>query len=128
MSRMSIGDAAAQLNVSVDTIRRRVRNGSIKAQRDARGQWWLDIANPRSKPEPQSHRTEVEGPLAVGVGTALHTASTDDAVIALLRGQIADLRARLDASETERREESARAAGERDRLISMIDGMIAARR
>jgi len=122
--KMSIGDAAAQLNVSIDTIRRRVRNGALKAQRDARGQWWLEM--PGSKPEPQ--QPAVGDRPAIGVGTPLQAAPADDDVIGLLREQIADLRARLDASEGERRDEAVRAASERDRLLSMIDGMIAAKR
>ena len=126
MPRMSIGDAAAQLNVSIDTIRRRVRSGSIKAQRDARGQWWLDIANPQPKPQPQ--QPAVDERLAVGVGTVLQAAPGDGDLVGLLREQIADLRRRLDASEGERREDATRAAAERDRLYSLIDGMIAAKR
>jgi excisionase family DNA binding protein len=118
---MSIGDAASQLNVSIDTIRRRVRSGAIKAQRDSRGQWWVEVPNPKPEPQPPT----VEERTIVGVGTPLSAGPADDDVIALLRDLVADLRARLDASESQRREEAARASAERDRLLSMIDGIIA---
>jgi hypothetical protein len=119
---MSIGDAASQLNVSIDTIRRRVRSGAIKAQRDSRGQWWVEVKGTKPQPEPPP---AVEERTIVGVGTPLSAGPADDDVVALLRDLVADLRARLDASESQRREEAARASTERDRLLSMIDGIIA---
>ena len=123
MPTISIAEAAARFNVSIDTIRRRVRSGALSAKRDARGQWWLEVPNAPPEPRPPS----VGERLAVGIAAPLQAGGDPD-VVTLLRDQIADLRARLDASEAERREEVARAASERERLLAMIQGMVGAKK
>ncbi|MGE5723218.1 MAG: hypothetical protein ACM3YM_12240 [Sphingomonadales bacterium] len=120
MAKVSIGEAASTLNVSIDTIRRRVRSGAISASRDSRGQWWLEL--PDTTPEPR--KPSVDDRIAVGLGTPLQASSPDADLVAQLRDEIAALRARLDASEAERREDKAQAAAERDRLWSLVEKAI----
>jgi hypothetical protein len=114
---MSIADAAGQLNLSIDTVRRRVRTGAIKARRDNRGQWWLDLPEP--VPEPRQPLAAER--MTVGVATPLPSLGSDSELVALLREEVADLRARLDASEAERREDKGRWLTEHDRLRAIID-------
>ncbi len=43
MIPVSIPDAAEQLGVSIDTVRRRVRQGKLRAERDDRGHWQVTL-------------------------------------------------------------------------------------
>lgn len=116
---VSIPEAAQRLNVSVDSIRRRVRSGALAASRDERGQWWLDLPD-----EAQAARV-VEGErLGLGLGTPLQR-NERESLIGALEDQVDDLKARLDRSEAERREEADRARAERDRLLTMIERLAA---
>lgn len=45
MARVTITEAATRLHVSPDSIRRRLRKGELRGERDNRGQWWLDLAD-----------------------------------------------------------------------------------
>lgn len=113
---MSIPEAAQHLNLSVDSIRRRVRSGSLSASRDGRGQWWLDISDnspPLVKPSQEERWVS-------GVGTPLPR-SKRESLINALEDQIDDLRARLNVSENERREEAEKTRVERDNLLTMIE-------
>ena len=114
---VSIPEAAQRLNISIDSIRRRVRSGALPASRDERGQWWLDIADDEqaaTKPIDDGER------LGLGVGTPLQRNERESLIIAL-EDQADDLRARLDRSESERREEAEKFRIERDRLLAMIE-------
>lgn len=43
VERLTIGQVAARYDVSTDVVRRRIRRGSLPAQRDNHGQWWVDL-------------------------------------------------------------------------------------
>jgi hypothetical protein len=111
---VSIPEAAQRLNVSVDSIRRRVRSGALPANRDERGQWWLDLSN-----DGNGDLSEAEH-LELGSCTPLQRTERDGLVCAL-EDQVDDLRARLDRSESERREQAEKFRSDLDRLLTMIE-------
>src|SRR3954466_3921872 len=45
MARVGVLEAAARLGLSADTVRRRLRAGTLTAQRDNKGQWWIEVAD-----------------------------------------------------------------------------------
>jgi hypothetical protein len=45
MARVGVLEAAARLGFSADTVRRRLRAGTLTAQRDNKGQWWIEVAD-----------------------------------------------------------------------------------
>jgi len=113
---VSIPEAAQRLNVSVDSIRRRVRSGALPANRDERGQWWLDLSN-----DEQATAKVVDGDrMELGVCTPLQRNERESLIIAL-EDQVDDLKTRLDRSESERRDEAEKFRAERDRLLAMIE-------
>lgn len=113
---VSIPEAAQRLNVSVDSIRRRVRSGALPAHRDERGQWWLDLSHEEQVPAKPSEGDH----MGLGVGTPLQR-NERESLINALEDQVDDLKARLDRAEAERREEGERFRAERDRLLAMIE-------
>jgi hypothetical protein len=121
MAKMTISTAASRLNVSVDSVRRRLRSGMINGVRDERGQWWLDLPDD-IQPEPQ--QPSVDQKLALGMALPASNATDDPyGMIETLQARIADLLARLDRSEQERREDKAKASAERDRLLTLIENL-----
>jgi hypothetical protein len=116
---VSIPEAAQRLNVSVDSIRRRVRSGALPANRDERGQWWLDLSN-----DEQATAKVVDGDrMELGVCTPLQRNERESLIIAL-EDQVDDLKTRLDRSESERRDEAEKFSAERDRLLTMIERLV----
>jgi hypothetical protein len=116
---VSIPEAAQRLNVSVDSIRRRVRSGALPANRDERGQWWLDLSN-----DEQATAKVVDGDrMELGVCTPLQRNERESLIIAL-EDQVDDLKTRLDRSESERRDEAEKFRAERDRLLAMIERLV----
>jgi hypothetical protein len=121
MAKMTISTAASRLNVSVDSVRRRLRSGMINGVRDERGQWWLDLPDD-IQPEPQ--QPSVDQKLALGMALPASNAADDPyGIIETLQARISDLLARLDRSEQERREDKAKASAERDRLLTLIENL-----
>lgn len=113
---VSIPEAAQRLNVSVDTIRRQVRSGALPANRDEKGQWWLDLSD-----DEQATGKVADGDrIGLGVGTPLQR-NERESLINALEDQVDDLKARLDRSEKERREDAEKSRAERDRLLEMIE-------
>ena len=110
---VSIQEAAQRMNVSVDSIRRRIRTGVLPANRDGKGQWWLDLPA-------DGTANAVGGELGLGVGTPLQRHERES-LIGALEDQVDDLKARLDRCEHERREDAATSRAERDRLMAMIE-------
>jgi len=116
---MSIPMAANQLNVSVDSVRRRVRRGVISGTRDERGQWWLEMPD---VVHPEPHVSSVDQRLALGMAIpAQNPTDSQDGLVGMLQDRIDDLFARLQNSEKERREDKARAIAERDRFLTLIE-------
>jgi excisionase family DNA binding protein len=113
---MSISEAANRLNVSVDSVRRRLRSGVIHGERDGRGQWWLDLPD---NIQPERQPPSVDERLALGMAVPAH--DEPDLLIKSLQTTIDDLRSRLDRSERERREDHDRAAAERNRFLTLIE-------
>ena len=119
MTRMSIPEAANRLNVSVDSVRRRLRSGVISGERDARGQWWLEVADTI---EPAVPLPSVDQRLAMGVVIpAPPSPEATDRLVEALQDRIDDLLVRLDRSEAERRDDKTSGAAERDRLLRLIE-------
>lgn len=113
---VSIPEAAQRLNVSVDSIRRRVRSGALPANRDGKGQWWLDLSD-----DEQGTAKAADGDrMGLGVGTPLQR-NERESLINALEDQVDDLKTRLDRSESERRDEAEKFRAERDRLLAMIE-------
>lgn len=111
--------AASRLNVSVDSVRRRLRRGVISGARDERGQWWLELPD---NIQPEFQPLSVDQRLALGMAVSVPGATdSQDGLTEMLQDRIDDLLSRLDNSENERREDKAKAAAKRDRLISMIE-------
>lgn len=52
MAELHIRQAADQLGVSVDTVRRRIRRGELPARRDSRGRLLVDMANVAADAQP----------------------------------------------------------------------------
>ena len=136
MARVSITDAAARLNVSVDSIRRRIRRGDLTATRDNRGQWWLDLADDVS-PEPP-HLSVEERLAPLGVAPAQQEPmqpAPDLALTDALRAHVAELSGRLEQAERERdqarqeREDArVRAAGAEGEVRALREALEEARR
>ena len=121
MARMNISEAASRLQVSVDSVRRRLRSGALSGTRDDRGQWWLDISD---NIQPETPLPSVEQRLALGVAIPAQDPprGVGDLVEAL-QDRIDDLLSRLDKAEAERRDDKAKAASERDRLLTLIEAL-----
>ena len=117
MARVTITEAAQRLNLSPDSIRRRIRKGELLAQRDNKGQWWCDVPD---EPPPADAQGSI-APASIAPPNAPMQPHSD--ALADLRGQVADLVARLDRAEVERAELLARSAAERDRLLVLIEGL-----
>jgi hypothetical protein len=121
MTKMNIAAAASRLNVSVDSVRRRLRSGAIDGARDERGQWWLEL--PDNIP-PEPNVLSVDQKLVLGMAMpAQGPASSQDGLIETLQDRIDDLLSRLDSAEKERREDKAKAAAERDRFLTLIENL-----
>jgi hypothetical protein len=119
MAKMNISEAASRLNVSVDSVRRRLRSGALHGLRDERGQWWLDVSD---NIQPEAPPVSVDQRLALGVAIpAQNPASGPSELVEALQDRIDDLLSRLDKAEAERRDDKARAASERDRLLTLIE-------
>ena len=59
--RLSVADAARCLGVSVDTVRRKLKRGLLRAQRDNHGQWWVEVPTDAKAPEPTQRATYEAG-------------------------------------------------------------------
>ena len=121
MAQMSITEAASRLNVSVDSVRRRLRSGALCGARDERGQWWLDVSD---NVKPETPNPSVDQRLALGVAIpAQNPSRVANDLVEALQDRIDDLLARLDKAEAERRDDKAKAASERDRLLTLIEAL-----
>ena len=125
MARVGIAEAAQRLGVSVDAIRRRIRKGDLPAQRDNRGQWWLELADDTACGPVQTSMQDRLAPLGLAPAQATDTALAD-----ALRAQVADLVERLDRTEhrlsdveAERRTERATWQSERERLLTLVESL-----
>lgn len=128
MARVTITEAAQRLNLSPDSIRRRIRKRELPAQRDNKGQWWCDVPdNLLPEAAPGSIAPASLAPLYAPM-------QVPSEALADLRGQVADLIARLDRAEAahkaERVEllaaaeaERSRAEAERGRLLELTEMM-----
>lgn len=114
---VSIPEAAQRLNLSVDSVRRRVRSGAMSATRDERGKWWLDLPDEQ---HPGANAVNADARVGLGVGTPLQR-NERETLITSLEAQIDDLKSRLDRSENERREDAEKFRAERDKLLAMIE-------
>jgi len=96
--RLSVADAASRLGISTDTVRRKLKRGQLRAQRDNHGQGWVEVPADAKPAEPMQHAAYEPKP---------------DAVVEELRGQIVRLRTDLDAA-------YAREIAERDRHAAEV--------
>jgi hypothetical protein len=95
---LTIPQAAAQLGVSVDTVKRRCRRGALRCRRTAEGRVLVDLAispNGTAAPQPRGSAPHVQGN---GVDTTSSTLARLEAITA----ERDWLRARLEAAESER--------------------------
>jgi hypothetical protein len=57
---VNVFDAARCLGISVDTVRRRINAGELKARKARQGRnftWWVDLPDDLVNPEPENSRT-----------------------------------------------------------------------
>ena len=90
MQQVSIDEAARLLGVSQDTIRRRIRNGELKAQQEARPQgyiWRVLLPDEEPEPEGQHHVGDTYVSLEL-VESLRNTIQRQDDTIAQLRTQL----------------------------------------
>ncbi len=137
MARVAITEAAQRLGVSVDAIRRRIRKGDLPANRDNRGQWWLDLADDAVLEPVQPSVQDRLAPLRLAPDQAPKLAPAqppDTALADALRAQVADLVERLDRAEhrlvdaeADQRTERATWQAERDRLLALVESLAAPR-
>ena len=107
--RVGIAEAAAQLNLSKDTVRRRIRRGELDAVRDNAGQWRVLLPmGTVVVPKQRSHGH------ADWQAVPMHAPM--QAYVDALVQQVADLQRRLDA-----------AGAERARLIELVERLTAER-
>jgi excisionase family DNA binding protein len=103
--RLSVADAAARLGISTDTVRRKLKRGQVRAQRDNHGQWWVEVPADAKPTVPTQHAAYEPRP---------------NEVIEELRGQIRRLRTDLDAAYAREVAERDRHAAEVGRLESLL--------
>jgi hypothetical protein len=84
--RLCIADAAARLGVSPDTVRRKLKRGQLRAQRDNHGQWWVEVPADAKPGEPMQRAAYEPTP------------DPSAALVEELRSQISRLRTDLDAA------------------------------
>jgi len=125
--RVPITEAARLLDLSPDSIRRRIRKGELPASRDNRSQWWVEVPDnlphaPTLNRQDGARVAPPYAPMHVPIQTA------DAALIDALRTQVASLTAQLGQAETERRTNRAEwqiertaAQAERARLLAIIE-------
>lgn len=127
MARVSITEAARLLDLSPDSIRRRIRKGDLPASRDNRSQWWVEVPDdlPHA-PAPDRQGSAILAPPYALMHAPMQT--SDAPLIDALRTQVAGLTTQLDQAETERRTNRAEwqveriaAQAERARLLTIIE-------
>src|SRR4051812_31956331 len=98
MARVGIAEAAARLGVSVDTIRRRLRGGTLTAQRDNNGQWRIEV--PDHAPPMQPARVHRAAPPYAVPKQPIQAPGDADGhareLVDVLRAQVADLQQERD--------------------------------
>jgi len=120
--RLSIMDAAERLGVSVDTIRRKIRRGQMKATRDNQGRWWVMLpANAYAVKSPSAAYEPMQ-PTAYAPTQATDalTAALQDQVV-FLRDQVERAQARISDLEGQLTAAGTAAATERARLLDVIE-------
>jgi len=115
----SVMEAAQRLNVSVDTVRRRIRAGEIDGRRDERGQWWLNIPSQAGVVGDMATQSALD--LSVGHCSISEYSSPEERLIACLEEEIAFLRRRLEASDEELKQERERSRLERESILSLVE-------
>lgn len=131
MARVPITEAARLLNLSPDSIRRRIRKGDLPALRDNRSQWWVEVPdNLPLAPVPDRQGGATLTPPYAPTHLPMQTA--DAALIDALRTQVAGLTAQLSQAEAERRSDRAEwqvertaAQAERAKLLAIIETLAA---
>ena len=90
MQQVSIDEAARLLGVSQDTIRRRIRNGELKAHQETRPQGYVwRVILPDEEPEPEGQNHVGDTYLSSELVEALRdTIQRQDNTIAQLRTQL----------------------------------------
>lgn len=118
--RMTLAEASVKLGVSVDALRRRLRKGEIRAERDNRGQWWVFV-DPEATPTP---KPSFDDRIAAVVAPAQDAAREAQAeLVAELRGRIASLETDVERERAGREADRAAAATERDRLLCAVESL-----
>ena len=108
MARIGITEAAQQLGLSPDTIRRRIRKGQLTAIRDNRGMWQIDVPDDATA-EPCIGRNNVAPPYAAPM-------QPDSAALDMLREQLQHERERADRAEA--RSDRIEARADQDRAAA----------
>lgn len=84
---LQIAEAAVRLGVSVDALRMRWRRGKIPGRRDGDGRVWIEVGEQSPKPpEPPKEQAE-------------QSTQAERELIDALKGEVTDLRHRLDQAD-----------------------------
>ena len=113
--RLSIADAAAQLGVSRDTVRRKLKRGQLTGRRDNYGRWWIELP--------------AEAMSSVPMQRAAYAPTPEPSALLLeeLRSQVSRLRTDLEAAHARENAEmeASRAALAR---VSVLEALLEAER
>ena len=113
MSKLTLTEAVSVIPVSESTLRRDLKSGKVSFETDAKGRKQIDVSEltrvygvlKPERAEPVNDTTE--NPSMNGTETPTlpnRTANDTDKVIALLQGQVQDLKAQLAQANTEKAE------------------------
>jgi hypothetical protein len=101
LAEMNVFDAARCLGISVDTVRRRINSGTLKARKARQGQnftWWVDLPDDLVSPGTEGPRSTIEetpsaqdrqggGPAAVDAAHTQALLESQAALITALQAQ-----------------------------------------
>ena len=101
-TKLSIKDAVQRLPVSESTLRRDMKNGKVSSEKDPQGRRWIDAAElTRVYGERKSSNTPPEQSMHPGRAQQLNALDTTKS-LALLEGQVQDLKHQLDIATKEK--------------------------
>jgi hypothetical protein len=105
---MNVFDAARCLGISVDTVRRRINSGALKARKARQGQnftWWVDLPDDLVSPGAEGSRPTREETASVqdhqGDGPAAVDAAHTQALLESQAALISTLQAQVQAQQGE---------------------------
>lgn len=97
---IEIGDAARALGISTEAVRKRIKRGSLKARKNADGQWQVIVDEERMAALDREYGPEVTPVDAAAAAASLSLVRTSAAIEEALRDEIAFLRDQVSCLQT----------------------------